>query len=149
MTSAGYCRAMAEKSTTPDLVELVRSFAESAPNDLDVFLEFFADDAVWEAVPLGISYHGVGEIRAFLTEWMGTYDEYEIEPREIRDLGNGVVLAVVHQLTRLAGSTTRTRMTEPWAFVVVWVEGSVARAAAYQNIDEARAAAERLAEERG
>src|SRR5437870_4739234 len=40
---------MPDESTTPDLVELVRSSAESAPHDLDAFLGFLADDAVWEA----------------------------------------------------------------------------------------------------
>ena len=40
-------------------------------------------------------------------------------------------------------------MTEPWTFVFVWVGGSVARAEAYRDLNEGRAAAERLAQERG
>ena len=97
---------MPDESETPDLVELVRGFAAiSRADDLDAYLTLFARDAVWDAVPLGLSYHGVEEIRGFLTDWLGAYDEYRIEPQEIRDLGNGVVLAVVRQVVRPVGST--------------------------------------------
>ncbi len=137
-------RTMPDEPTTPDLVELVRGFAESAPNDLDSFLRFFADDAVWDGVPLGTSFRGLGEIRRFLTDWMAAYAEYEIEEQEVREVGNGVVLAVVQQMTRLAGSANPTRMKEQWVFVFVWIDDAVAHAAAYQDLDQALAAAERL-----
>jgi SnoaL-like domain len=112
-------------------------------------LKDFAPDAAWDAVPLGQSFQGAAAIRSFLADWRSTYEEYEIEPQEIRDLGNGVVLAVVSQITRPVGSTTRTRMREAWAFVFVWIDGTVVRAAANSDIVQARAVAERLAEERG
>ena len=139
---------MPREPATPDLVELVRSFAELAPNDLDAMLRHFAADAIWEATPLGTTYHGREEIRGFLTDWMGSYDAYEIEPQDIRDVGNGVVLALVHQLVRPVGGAADTRMREPWAFVFVWREGSIARAVADQRFDKAIATAQRLAEER-
>jgi uncharacterized protein (TIGR02246 family) len=141
---------MPDESTTPDLVERTRLAFEAWNRvDLDAFMNFFASDAVWEAVPLGQSFEGAAAIRSFLADWRCTYEEYEIEPQEIRDLGNGVVLSVVSQITRLIGSTTRTPMREAWAFVGVWIDGTVVRFAAYSDIGQARAAAERLAEERG
>ena len=141
---------MSEEATTPDLVERTRLAFEAWNRvDLDGTLKDFAPDAAWDAVPLGQSFEGAAAIRSFLADWRSTYEEYQIEPQEIRDLGNGVVLAVVSQITRLVGSTTRARMREAWAFVFVWIDGTVVRVAAYSDIVEARAAAERLAEERG
>ena len=141
---------MSQESTTPDLVERTRLAFEAWNRvDLDGTLKDFAPDAAWDAVPLGLSFEGAAAIRSFLADWRSTYEEYEIEPQEIRHLGNGVVLAVVSQITRLVGSTTRTRMREAWAFVFAWIDGTIVRVAAYSDIDAARAAAERLAEERG
>jgi hypothetical protein len=47
------------------------------------------------------------------------------------------------------GSAGRTQLREVFAYVVVWENDAITRVTAYGNIDEARAAAERLAEERG
>jgi hypothetical protein len=55
------------------------------------------------------------------------------------------VFAVVVQNGRPAGSPGRLRQREGW--VVVWVGGLIARLT-ISEVDEARAAAERLAEER-
>jgi uncharacterized protein (TIGR02246 family) len=141
---------MPEESTTPDLVERTRlAFAAWNRGDLDETLNDFAPDAVWEAVPLGLTFDGIAAIRSFLEDWRSTYDEYEIQPHEIRDVSNDVVLTVVRQMVLPAGSTGPTRIAEDWAFVFAWRGGRVVRAVAQQNIDEARAAAQRLAEARG
>jgi ketosteroid isomerase-like protein len=141
---------MSEEPTAYDTLERTRlAFDAWNRGDVAVALRDFAADAVWDAVPLGQSFHGVASIRSFLEDWRSPYDEYEIEVEEIVDLGSDVVLAVVIQTTRPVGGRTRTRMRETWAFVYVWTNGIVVRAAAYQDITTARAAAERLAEERG
>ena len=139
---------MPEQSTTPDLVELTRRFGDPTPSQLD-FLRFFADDALWEALPLGTRYHGIEEIREFLTDWFRSYEEHEVESREISDLGNGVILAAFQHTTRLAGGTTGTRIRELWVFVLVWERRTVTRVISYQDLNLARAAAEALAEKRG
>ena len=140
---------MPEESTTPDLVELVRRFVESASSgDLDAMLRFYAPVVVWEAADLGTSFAGVPAIRGFLEDWLSGYETYEIEPEEILDLGNGVVFAVTRQNARPAGSTGGALVQEVWLYVFVWVEGMVARVAVYRDIAEGRAAAELLAEER-
>jgi len=137
---------MPERSATPDVVEVVRSFAESVPRDPEEFLGFFAPEAVWQGVQLGSSFHGVAEIRTFLTDWMGAYDKYEIRPREVHDLGAGVVIAVVDQVTRLSGATAE--MSELWAFVFAWIDGRIVRVITNSDIEEARTAAEGLAGDR-
>jgi ketosteroid isomerase-like protein len=63
-----------------------------------------------------------------------------------RDLGNGVVLAVFTMRGRLAGSGSEVR--ERGAWVYEWVDGTIVRVLDYRDIDEACAAAERLARER-
>ena len=60
----------------------------------------------------------------------------------VHDLGNGVVLAVVVQLARPAGIAGHVQQREGWVYV--WVGGLIARLTVL-DIDEARAAGERLA----
>src|SRR5205085_2219723 len=84
-------------------------------------------------------------IRSFLEDWFGTYEELEFGPEEVRDLGNGVMFAVVVQNGRPAGSGGHLRQREGWAFI--WVRGLIARLT-ISEVDEARAAAERPAGER-
>jgi ketosteroid isomerase-like protein len=138
---------MPEKSTTPDLVELVRSSLEAAKGrNFDAMLSQFAPDAVWEAAPLGVSFEGVAAIRGFFEDWIGSYDEFEIEPEEVLDLGNGVVFSVSLQRGRPLGSTGVVQVRS--GFVAVLVGGMIVQVMVYPDIDEARATAERLAEER-
>jgi ketosteroid isomerase-like protein len=69
-----------------------------------------------------------------------------IEVEECVDLGHGVVFARVWEDGRVSGSDGHVEQRRGW--VLVWVEGKIARAAAYLEVDEARAAAKRLAESR-
>ncbi len=139
---------MSEESTTPDLAELVRRSIESAnDHDFDSTPSFFAADAVWDMSPLGVGiYEGRDAIRGFLEDWFGAYDELESKPEEILDLGNGVAFSVVLQNARLTGSAGHLQLR--YAAVGVWVESLIVRTTYYLDIDAARAAAERLAEER-
>ena len=140
---------MPEESTTPDLGELTRRSLEPASRrDFDALPTFFAPDAVWEAASLGTTFEGPAAIRGFLEDWLGVYQEIEIEPEEILDLGNGVVFVVIRFTARLASAGSALMRRRPLVFT--WVEGLIARVTAYaDSIDEGRAAAERLAEERG
>jgi uncharacterized protein (TIGR02246 family) len=138
---------MSEESTTPDLVELVRRQAEAANRrDLDAVMRSFAPDAVFDGRVVGDHYEGRAAIRSFLEDWFGTYEELEFGLEEVRDLGKGVVFAVVTQNGRLVGSAGHVRQREGWVYV--WVGGLIARLTTYE-LDEGRAAADRLAEERG
>ena len=65
------------------------------------------------------------------------------------DLGNGVVFAVVSQKGSPVGVAGYLHQREGWVWV--WVDDLIASVTFYPGaqIDEARAAAERLAKERG
>ncbi len=138
---------MSEESTTPDLVALMgRAFEAANRRDLDAVASSFAEDATFDGRALGDHFEGRAAIRSFLEDWYGAYEELEVGLEEVRDLGNGVVFAVVVQNGRLVGSAGHLRQREGCVFV--WVRGSIARLT-ISDIDEGRAAAERLAEERG
>ncbi len=139
---------MAEESTTPDLVALTRQLFDAAGSgDVDLLMQFYAPDAVWETTL--VTLDGSAAIRERLEEWLGAFDELEFELEEILDLGNGVTLTVVNQRARPAGSSSRGGyMQRQEALIGVWEQGMVTHATTYLDIDEAHAAAERLAHER-
>ena len=140
---------MSEESTTPDLVEITRDFFVTATRqDLDAVMGFYASNAVWDMSGAGIgSFEGVAAIRDFVESWWATWQDHHHEIQEVRDLGHGVVFAVVREDGQLIGSDRYVEQRGGWAFL--WTEGKIERAMAYLDIDEARTAAERLAEERG
>jgi len=139
---------MAEESTTPDLVALTRQLFDAASSgDVDALMQFYAPDAVWETTL--VTLDGSAAIRERLEEWLGAFDELEFELEEILDLGDGVTLTVVNQRARPAGSgSSGGYMQRQEALIGVWEQGRVTHATTYLDIDEAHAAAERLAEER-
>jgi ketosteroid isomerase-like protein len=137
---------VSQESTTPDLVELVgRAFEAVNRRDVDAVINSFAVDAVFEGRALGDIFEGHTVIRSFIEEWFGLYEELEYRLEEARDLGNGVVFAVVVQDGRPVGSAGHVHQREGW--VVVWVRDSIARITV-SEVDEGRAAAERLAKSR-
>ena len=89
---------------------------------------------------------GRAAIRRFLEDWFRVYEELDFEVEEVSDLGGGVVFAVVIQDGRPVGGDGRLRQREGWVYL--WVGGSIARLTT-SEVDQARAAAERLAEQRG
>lgn len=134
--------------TTPDLVERMRLMFEAADRaDWDGVLRFVAPDAVWEATGLGTTFDGVAAIRIFLEEWSGPYEDWGIDVEEILDLGEGVTFAVFVQKGHPVGSTGQVQWHH--AQVGEWTEDVLVRITVFRDIDEARAAAERLAASRG
>jgi ketosteroid isomerase-like protein len=137
-------RAMSEESTTPDPVELVRKQVEALDRgDFDGAMSSVAEDGVLDGrVDL---IEGRAAIRGFLEEWFGAYEELHYELEEVSHLGGGVVFAVMIQDGRPVGGDGRVRQREGWVYLCVG--GSIARLTT-SEVDEARAAAERLAAER-
>ena len=136
-----------EESTTPDLVELVRRLDEAANRlDFDAAMSFYAPDAVWEGNASGMTLEGRTAIRSFWEDMTVAYEESDVQAQEILDLGNGVIFGVECASGRLVGSTGRVE--ERYAIVAVWEEGLIVRITSSADIDAARAAAERLAQER-
>jgi ketosteroid isomerase-like protein len=109
-------------------------------------MSHFAHDAVWQT-RFGTRLEGTTAIRSYWEEFTGSVEGYRAEILEFVDLGGGVTLWVARQGGRPSGSASE--LLEHLAFVVVFVDGLVESMTTYSDIDEARAAAERLAEERG
>src|SRR5438876_11673848 len=138
---------MSQESTTPDLVELTRSaFEASTRHDLGAALSFYAPCAVFDLSDAALgNYEGVAAIGSFLKEWWGTWEEHVIEVEESVDLGHGVVFSQVWEDGRVFGSDGHVEQRRGW--VMVWDNARIVRATDYLDIDEAGAAAERLAQE--
>jgi ketosteroid isomerase-like protein len=137
------------ESTTPDLPVLMQlMFDEINAGDIDAILGFFAPDAVWDFNDWGIgTFDGVAEIRGFVEDWLANWDDYLLVAEEILDLGAGVVFAAYRETGRPYGSPGRVNQRRGGVALVV--QGEVVRIAQYLDAEQDRAAAERLAEERG
>jgi ketosteroid isomerase-like protein len=139
---------VAEESTTPDLVELARRVLDAFNcGDFDAAMSFYGPDAFVESMGMLTGFEGVAAIRGFFEDMQRPYEEWEVEAEEILDLGNGVLFGVFLQQGRPVGSNGRVEMRS--AGVTVSSDGLISRQTMYTDIDEARAAAECLAQERG
>jgi ketosteroid isomerase-like protein len=140
---------MPDESTTPDLVELqIRLTAATNSGDVDTVMAFYGPDAVYDMSPVGMGvFEGHAAARGFIQDWWTSYETSEFEAEETLDLGNGVGFRVLVQKGRPFGSSGAVHLR--YATVSVWADCKIARITNYTDIDEARAAAERLADERG
>ncbi|HEY4426808.1 MAG TPA: nuclear transport factor 2 family protein [Solirubrobacteraceae bacterium] len=137
---------MSEESMTSDPAELTRLVFEAVnQHDIDAVMSFFASDAVLDGrVDI---LEGRAAIRDFLEEWFGSFAELRMEVEEFVVLDDGIVLAVVYQEGRPLGVGGQVHQREGW--VICWsADGLLVRLTTHTDIDEARAAAERLAESR-
>ena len=136
---------MPEESTTPDPVELVREQLEALDRgDFDGVMSSVAEDAVFEG-RFGDFFEGRAAIRGLVEDWFRPWEELDFELEEVSHLGDGVVFAVVSQEGRPVGSAAHIRQREGWVYLCVG--GAIARLTT-SEVDQARAAAERLAQER-
>jgi len=140
---------MSAQSTPPDPVELTRlAFEAVNQRDIDAVMSFFAPDAVLDGRAAGGLYEGRAAIRGFLDDWFGSFAELRMQLGQFVVLDDGVVLAMVHQEGRPVGVDRQVHQQEGW--VICWsADGLLVRLTTHTEIDEARAVAERLAEERG
>jgi ketosteroid isomerase-like protein len=136
-----------EESTTPDVVELTRRAFEAVnQRDVDAVMSFFAPDAVLGGRVEDL--FGAAAIRRFLDDWFGSFAELRMEVEESVVLDDGIVLAVVSQEGLPVGVDGQVHQREGWA--ICWsTDGLIVRLTTGTDIDEARAAGERLVEERG
>jgi ketosteroid isomerase-like protein len=140
---------MSEESTTPDLEETLRQLIEAGNRqDFDATLAIFSKGAVWDRSPVGQEViRGRDAIRDFFADWNAVFADYVLGLEEFHYLRNGVGFGRFSQRGRpRAGGGL---VEEPDAAVVAWEEGRITCVTVYPDIDEARPAAERLAEERG
>jgi ketosteroid isomerase-like protein len=141
---------MPEGSTTPDLVELVRSMFESMDHDFDfdAIAGFAVPEVVWDLSDMGLGiYEGIAACREFIEGYWAIWEDHHHKIEEILDCGHGVLSVAIWEDGCPKGSDARVQMRHLQVFE--WVRGKIIRITGYPDIDEARAAAERLAQERG
>jgi ketosteroid isomerase-like protein len=114
--------------------------------DLDVVMSLHADDAVYDMSSMGLgALEGQAAIRGLYEDWRSSYEAFEAKLEELRDLGHGVSFGVVVNRGRLHGSAHWIEFR--YAAIMIWAGARIERGIGYADIDAARAAAERLAEE--
>jgi len=135
------------ESLTPGLTELMRRFTDTLERrDFDKALRFFGPDPEWDMSAMGMgTFNGPVAIRGLLEDWTASYDEWEIQFEQPLDFGSGVMLASFLERGRPAGSTGSVQLR--YAAVGRWAGDMIVRVATYSDIDEARTAAEQLAQE--
>ena len=140
---------MSEESMTLDLARLARQGYEAmSRGDVDPAMSLFAADAVYDMSAAGLgTFEGKDAIRRFVEDWRRSYEDYQYEEEEILDLGHGVVLSVLREGGVLVGGNGRVEQRA--AHLITWANGKIVCLKHYPDPDEARAAAERLAQERG
>jgi ketosteroid isomerase-like protein len=139
---------MREESTAPDLVELTRRQFEAVNHGDSVV--YSSPDLVLDTAGYGMgTFNGREAAIGFLKDWASAFEDLTTESDKILDLGHGVVLTLYHQEGRPIGASNYVRVRS--AMVGLWVDGVIVRNTIYPetDIDQARVAAERLAESRG
>jgi ketosteroid isomerase-like protein len=139
---------MPEEPTTPDLAERMERTVEAFnAGDFDLAASMYAPDALfYPRAAVGV-LEGRETIRSFFEDWHRTYEEFTFEIEEVDDLGNGVTFCVISQCGRLADATAWIPQ-ERSALVCTWADGLIEKETNFTDPSEARAAAERLAQER-
>jgi hypothetical protein len=136
---------MTEESTAPELEQLSRRLVDACNRrDFDAAAAIFSTGAVWDR---GLEvFEGREAIRVALEDWIGVYADFEQVVQEFRELGGGVGFGVFLQRGRLQGSGGFLELR--YANVAAWTNGLIERMTSYAEIDDGRAAGERLAQER-
>jgi len=140
---------MTNHSTPPDLEELTH-FTNDAFNrrDFDGLMTRYSQNPVWDTSAVGLGVHeGREAVRAFQEEWLQAYEDFEGVVAELCDLGNGISMAVFQHRAKPTGGSGFVEFR--FALVTTWTGGLVERVTAFTDVDEARSAAGRLAEDRG
>jgi hypothetical protein len=135
--------------TETDALEAARRLAEAYERrDVDAILSMYSVGAVWDMSELGVGVlRGNEAIRRFLDDWLGSYEHFEFGLEDVRDFGHGVAWAVVLPRGRPRGGERFDEFR--YGNCAVSEHGLIERMVFSIDTDAGRAAAERLAGERG
>jgi ketosteroid isomerase-like protein len=132
-------RAMSQEN-----VAVVEEAYEALANaGLDRFLDHWSDDLDHRSIKGAPDdrgpIHGKDAMRAYVQDWMDTFDEFRIEPVELIDTGDGVVFAVVRYGGR--AQLSGIELDETFAVVFTIRDHKIARGREYATRAEALEAA--------
>jgi len=111
--------------------------------DLDALSEQWTDDIDHRAAEGAIDdrgpIHGKDAMRAYLQDWLQTFDPPTVQPLEVIDAGENRVVAVL----RFAGRAKLSRVDTELTYAVVYTvrDGKIARGREYMTREEALEAA--------
>jgi ketosteroid isomerase-like protein len=126
-----------------DLTAVEDAYEALASGGLDRFLEHWTDDLDHRSIEGALDdrgpIHGKDAMRAYVQDWIDTFDEFRIEPVELID-GDGDVLVAV---LRYGGSAKLSGVETDETFGVVFTlrDGKIARGREYRTRDQALEAA--------
>jgi ketosteroid isomerase-like protein len=125
-------------------VEVVKVAYEAfARGGLDRFMEHFTDDVDYRAVVGAIDdigpIHGKDPLRAFLQDWIDTFDGFSMELVELIDAGEDTVVAVERFGGRARLSGVKTNQIIGDVFTIR--NGKIARGREYLTREQALEAA--------
>ena len=126
-----------------DIAAVEEAYRAFADDGLDGFLEHWIDDLDHRSIEGAPDdrgpIHGINAMRAFVQDWIDTFDEFKIEPVELIDAGGDVVVAVVRYggRARLSG----IEIEETFGVMFTIRDGKIARGREYSTRDQALQAA--------
>ena len=114
--------------------EIVRAAAAAASRgDLDAWLGYWTDDLDFRAAEGAPDDHGPikgkDALRAFVQDWLDTFDDFKVEPLEVIDAGPDQIVAVLRNTGRAKLSGVEADLT--FAVVYTLCDGKVARGREY------------------
>jgi ketosteroid isomerase-like protein len=125
-------------------VRIVRDAAEAfSRGDLDTWAGYWAEDIDYRAIEGALDdhgpIHGKDAVRAYVQDWLDTFDDFTSEPVELIDAGDDNVVAVIRISGRAKLSGLETDLT--YAALYTFRDGTVARGREYWTREEALEAA--------
>ena len=125
-------------------VEAVRNAAVAFNRgDLDTWTEYWADDIDYRAVEGALDdhgpIHGKAEMRAYMQDWIDTFDQFKVEPLEVIDAGGEQIVAALRNSGRAKLSGVETDLT--FAVVNTIRDGKIVRGREYWTKEQALEAA--------
>jgi ketosteroid isomerase-like protein len=125
-----------------DNVEILRrALPESAPADAEALLALLDERVEWDyvgAFPEVVTYHGPDEVREFLQQWSGAFDDFGFEAEEAIGAGDSVVV-LLHQWGQ--GKETGARVESRTWQVFTFRDGKIVHCRGYGTKAEALDAA--------
>jgi ketosteroid isomerase-like protein len=122
-----------------DVAAVEAAYGALAVGGLDRFIEHWTDDLDHRSIEGAPDdrgpIHGKNAMRAYVQDWIDTFDEFKIEPVELIDAGGGVVVAVVRYGGRAKLSGIET--DETFGVVFTIRDGKIARGREYRTRDQA------------
>jgi ketosteroid isomerase-like protein len=127
-----------------DNVEIIReAVAAFNRGDLDAWWEYWAEDVDYRAVEGAPDDHGPIQgkeaMRAYVQDWLDTFDNFRFEPVELIEAGEDKVIAVV----RISGRAKLSGVEAELDFAVLYThrDGKIVRGREYWTREEALKAA--------